>query len=104
MLHKNRKKLPCQKEAPSATGLSELINKLLEAFLHGSVSDVTHKQLAATQWPSYAPHPAERAFEDRLLHFNSYQTGHQAGQRVVDDRGEGHLAGSSDQKTRREVY
>lgn len=52
MVHKNRKKLPCQKEAPSATGLSELINKLLEAFLHGSVSDVTHKQLAATQWPS----------------------------------------------------
>ena len=50
-----------------------------------------HRVLAATLWPSPAPHPAERALEDRLLHLNRYQAGHQAGQGVIDDRGEGRL-------------
>lgn len=47
--------------------------------------------VAAPSWPSTAPHPAERALQDSLLHFYGYQAGHQTSQRVVDDRREGHL-------------
>lgn len=92
----NRMMLSCQEEAPSLAGLSGLINKsLLEAFHHMCVSvmwcDVMHTVLGATLWPSPTPHPAERAFEDGLLHFNRYQAGHQAGQCVVDNGREGRL-------------
>lgn len=49
------------------------------------------RELGAILWLSSAPHPAERAFEHRLLHLDGYQAGHQAGQRVVDDGGERRL-------------
>lgn len=64
------------------------------------------RALAATLWPGPAAaaaaaaaedeaedaaHPAERALEHRLLHLDGDQAGHQAGQSVVDDRGEGRL-------------
>lgn len=53
--------------------------------------DVMRRAFGATLWPSPAPHPAERALEDGLLHFNRYQAGHQAGECVVDDGREGRL-------------
>lgn len=46
---------------------------------------------AAPSWPSAVAHPAEGALQDGLLHLHRDQGGHQAGQRVVDDRGEGGL-------------
>lgn len=94
---KNRLMLACKELAASPSGLSGLINKsLLEAFSpRVSVMwyELMHMVLDATLWPSLAPHPAERAFQDGLLHFNWYQAGHQAGQCVIDDRREGCLVG-----------
>lgn len=61
--------------------------------------EVLHRVLTATMWLSLAPHPAERAFQDCLLHFNRYQAGHQARQCVVDNRREGGLV-----RKQREVW
>lgn len=74
--------------------LDSLINHCLRLFatcVSVMWCDVMRSALGATWWPSTAPHPAERALEDGLLHFNRYQAGHQAGECVVDDGREGRL-------------
>ena len=74
--------------------LDSLINHSLRLFatcVSEMWCDVMRRAPGATLWPSPAPHPAEWAFEDSLLHFNRYQAGHQAGQCVIDDRREGRL-------------